>query len=178
MNRVEEAILFATKAHEGQIRKGSSIPYIWHPLAVGRLLSDQGCTEDVVAAGVLHDLLEDTAASRDQIEERFGDRVARIVEGCSEPDKSLPWEERKRHTLERLGGAPRDVRLVTAADKIDNLRSILVDQERLGDGVWCRFRRGPKKQEWYYRGIVKALGDGHPLFLTLEDTVDRVFAGL
>ncbi len=178
MNRVEKAILFATKAHEGQIRKGSSIPYIWHPLAVGRLLSDHGCTEEVVAAGILHDLLEDTATTGEQIEERFGDRVARIVEGCSEPDKGLPWEERKRHTLERLGSAPRDVRMVTAADKIDNLRSILVDRERLGDGVWCRFHRGPIKQAWYYRGIAKALGDGHPLFLILEETVDQVFAGL
>ena len=118
---IEEAIAFAAKYHAGQTRKGSSIPYIWHPLAVARLLLDHGCDDPVVVAGLLHDLVEDTPVTSGEITERFGGEVASIVDGCSEPDKSLSWEKRKRGTLAKLPGAPQEVRLVSAADKIDNL---------------------------------------------------------
>ncbi|MBN1826192.1 MAG: bifunctional (p)ppGpp synthetase/guanosine-3',5'-bis(diphosphate) 3'-pyrophosphohydrolase [Candidatus Eisenbacteria bacterium] len=175
MDGIERAIHFAIEAHGGQIRKGSSTPYYWHPLGVGRLLAEEGCGEQTVAAGILHDVLEDTAATVDHLREHFGETVARIVAGASEPDKSLPWEERKEGTLRALPGASEEVRLVFAADKLDNLRSIESDRERLGEEVWDRFHRGREKQAWYHREASRILGDGHPLLAALARQVDRVF---
>src|ERR1043165_5018773 len=99
----------AAKAHSGQFRKGTDIPYIAHPYAVGMILARAGCAEEMIAAGILHDTVEDTDLTLEYIKETFGERVAAIVEGCSEPDKSATWEERKRHTIEYLRTAPWEV---------------------------------------------------------------------
>lgn len=179
MGMLEDAIAFAARAHAGHIRKGTDVPYIWHALAVGKLLQDAGCDEVVVVAGILHDTVEDTGVTLAELAERFGDRVADIVRGCSEPDKSLPWEERKQHTISSLPGAALEVRLVSAADKIDNLRSIATNRQLHGENVWERFRRGREKQEWYYRGVAQAVrvdpGQDHPLFAALVREAAAVF---
>lgn len=182
MNIIDKALEVAAVAHRNQVRKGTNIPYISHPCAVAIMLARAGCTEHVIAAGILHDTVEDTPLSLDDIRQQFGDEVAAIVEGCSEPDKSLPWEARKEHTLEHIRHAPRDVRLVTCADKQHNARAILADYEQYGDEVWSRFKRGRSEQEWYYRSLVEALcspgtqGDGIPFCPEFRDTVDRLFA--
>lgn len=180
MGLLAEAIAFAARAHAGHYRKGTDVPYIWHPLAVGKLLQDAGCDEEVVVAGLLHDTTEDAGVTLAQVMERFGERVADIVRGCSEPDKSLPWEQRKTHTIRALPTAPLEVRLVAAADKIDNLRSIAADLEKVGEKVWARFRRGREQQEWYYRGVAEAVrvqpGADHQLFQMLAREVKTVFA--
>ena len=154
---IDFAIEVAAKAHRNQCRKGTDIPYIVHPYAVGLLLLGAGCSEEVVVAGILHDTVEDTSMTLEDIRENFGERVASIVAGCSEPDKSLPWEVRKRHTIESLRAAPLEVRLIVCADKLHNLRTIAAEHQKIGDAVWKRFNRGRKEQEWYYRSLVESL---------------------
>ena len=134
-SRVDQAIVFATQAHAHKLRKGTDIPYITHPFAVAMILARGGFGEDTIIAGLLHDTVEDAGVSLEELRQRFGDAVANIVAGCSEPDKSLPWEERKRHTLEALRTAPLAVRAVTCADKLHNLRSLRADHAALGEEV-------------------------------------------
>jgi (p)ppGpp synthase/HD superfamily hydrolase len=157
MTAIFDAIEFAARAHRGHCRKGSEIPYIVHPLAVAKILIDAGCPEDVVVAGILHDTVEDTPVSLDEIRHTFGEAVARIVEGATEPDKSKPWEERKAHTIAFLKTAPEAVLLVSCGDKIENLQAIREDRERVGEEVWARFRRGRDQQAWYYRSVLDVL---------------------
>ncbi|MFH1488871.1 MAG: HD domain-containing protein [Pseudomonadota bacterium] len=152
-----------------------------HPLAVGILLAKAGCPDEVIAAGILHDTVEDTPVTLDDLQETFGEKVASIVKGASEPDKSLRWEERKTHTIEFLKTASLEVRLVTCADKLHNIRTIAAGQETMGDKVWDRFRRGREKQRWYYLSLVDSLqglsetDTGRALFLQFKDEVDRLF---
>jgi (p)ppGpp synthase/HD superfamily hydrolase len=125
--------------------------------------------------------MEDTSTTLKQLREQFGERVASIVEGCSEPDKWQSWEERKEHTLAYLPGAPREVRLVALADKLHNARSILADVRAGGEGVWSRFKRGRSQQAWYYRGLVGALCGSHegeetlPFCGEFRQVVDELF---
>jgi (p)ppGpp synthase/HD superfamily hydrolase len=157
---IDKAIQVAALAHEGQVRKGTSIPYITHPFAVGLMLARAGCPGEMVVAGILHDTVEDTGLALDYIEKEFGPRVAAIVEGCSEPDKSAPWEVRKRHTLDYLRAAPWEVRVVSCADKLHNLGTIATEHASVGEAVWTRFKRGRAEQEWYFRGLLAVLCDG------------------
>ena len=177
-NVIDLAIEVAAKAHRDQLRKGTDLPYVCHPFAVGLILTQAGCTEDVVVAGILHDTVEDTPLTLADIEQKFGADVARIVAGCSEPDKSGSWEDRKRHTLDLIREAPLDVCTVVCADKLHNVRSILAERSVIGDKVWDRFRRGREKQVWYYRGLVASMEshDG-PLFRELREAVDALVNG-
>ena len=136
MSIVERAIIFAAKAHEGQTRKLTDIPYITHPFAVGMLLQKSNCTDEVIAAGILHDTLEDTSTTYEELTEHFGVYIANLVVAASEPDKSLPWEARKQHTIERLKGAYLEEIQVITADKLHNLRSIRSDLEVEGEKIW------------------------------------------
>lgn len=175
---VWEAIELAARAHRGQVRKGTGVPYLIHPLGVARLLIEYGLPEEVVVAGVLHDTVEDTAVTLPELEQAFGARVARLVEGLSEPDKQASWEERKRHTLEHLREAPREVVLASCADKLDNLLSLAADLERMGDAVWSVFKRGRDQQAWYYRGlgeVFAARAGEHPLVVRFVALLPRVF---
>ena len=95
--------------------------------------------------------------------------------GVSEPDKSLSWEERKANTLRALPGAAEEIRLVIAADKLDNIRSIETDRKRIGEAIWERFNRGKEKQAWYYREVSRILGRDHPLFTALAREVEALF---
>ena len=151
-----KAIEFAAKAHHGQYRRGTKMPYIVHPLGVARILIENGCSEEVVAAGVLHDTVEDTPVSLEDIRKTFGEKVARIVECVSEQDKSDTWENRKQRTIECVKSAPLDILLVECADKLDNIRSIGEDHRKHGDLIWRRFNRPREKQQWYYQSLAKA----------------------
>ena len=177
---VDAAIEVAEEAHRGQFRKGSGIPYISHPRAVARILSDAGCSEELVAAGILHDTVEDTSLTLDFIREKFGERVAKIVQGCSEPDKSLPWEQRKLHTVEFLKTAPLEVRTVTCADKLHNLLTIIADYEVMGDDVWDRFSRGRTRRNgitgsWRLVCAISRIVTGMERFLSSSGRVWRRF---
>jgi (p)ppGpp synthase/HD superfamily hydrolase len=141
------------------------------------MLMKAGCGDEIVAAGFLHDTVEDTPLSLANIEREFGHTIASIVKGCSEPDKSLSWEKRKQHTIEFLKTAPEDIRVVACADKLHNIRSIMNDYGQIGDMVWERFNRGKEDQEWYYRNVAASLGyqSNFKLIDELKVEVERVF---
>ena len=181
MSKIDIAIEVASKAHRNQTRKGTDIPYITHPFAVGIILAQEGCPEEVIVAGIIHDTIEDTSITLEYIRENFGEKVASIVQGCSEPDKSLPWEERKKHTIEYLRNAPLEVRTVACADKLHNVRTIAEDQAKIGDEVWKRFKRGKEEQKWYYQSLVDSLcgrasdPDRISIFQQFKKEVERLF---
>jgi (p)ppGpp synthase/HD superfamily hydrolase len=174
---VEKALQTASQAHEGQYRKGTKIPYIIHPAAVGIILLKAGYSDDIVAAGILHDTVEDTILTLQDIAQEFGPEIAEMVAGCSEHDKSLPWEARKEHTIEFLKSASAAIRAVVCADKLHNIRSIISDYEQDGEEIWNRFKRGKVKQQWYYTSLVESLGTDYtsPLLEELKKEVNRLF---
>ncbi len=155
-NRIEEAIEVAAQAHDGQYRKGTNTPYITHPYAVGLMLMDAGCSEAIVIAGILHDTVEDTDLTLECIRKNFGESVANIVDGCSE-NKSLRWRERKTERIEALKTASTEICLVTCADKLHNLRTVISEYDDIGDVVWERFHGGLEAQAWYYCSILESL---------------------
>lgn len=176
-NVIHQAIQVATIAHKSQSRKGTKIPYITHPYSVAMILAQEGYNDELIAAGILHDTLEDTDITISDIELKFGKGIANIVEGCSEPNKALPWKERKTHTLKYLETASDDIRIVTCADKLHNIRSMSEDHQTLGDSLWSKFNQGRDQQGWYYRGLVKSLRKGKTFRLVQEihQEVDRLF---
>jgi len=150
---VMDAIDFAVKAHEGQVRKGTDLPYVTHPIAVGTILAGFGCSADLVVAGILHDCIEDADVTFDDIAKRFNYVVAEIVRNCSEPDKKAPWRTRKEHTIAHLKSTDDDACIVACADKLNNLLSNIRDYKVLGEALWDRFRAGKKEQIWYYSSL-------------------------
>lgn len=177
------AIQFAAAAHAGQYRKGTSVPYIVHPLNAARVLLMAGCPEHLAAAAVLHDVIEDTSATYAELESAFGKRIAELVRNASEPDRLASWEERKRHTIEFLGAADEETLLVAIADKLDNIRAIREDLALRGEASWTRFNRGRTEQEWYYRNLERVFrerlngGVGHCLAESFALEVAAVFDG-
>ncbi|MRG86294.1 HD domain-containing protein [Salinibacillus xinjiangensis] len=178
MDFIDQAIQFSAKAHHNQFRKGTDLPYISHPYAVGMILMKHGCTEKEITAGILHDTVEDTSVTLKEIQEKFGKEVADIVEGCSEPNKDLSWEERKQHTIDYLQTAPIEVRLVACADKLHNIRSISHNEKTEGPTIWNRFKRGKDDQAWYYQNVMKSLEfqGGFPLLEELKTEVKELFS--
>jgi (p)ppGpp synthase/HD superfamily hydrolase len=160
-DRFDQALSYASRLHRGQRRKGADIPYVSHLLGVASLVLEHGGDEEEAIAALLHDSIEDIggASLRREIRERFGERVLSIVEGCTDSDTNPkpPWRERKDAYVERLPGAAASVRLVIAADKLHNVRSMLLDHKRLGDRLWQRFRGGRDGTLWYYRAVMNAL---------------------
>ncbi len=157
VDMIDRAIELAVKAHEEQKRKGTETAYIIHPFSVGVTLAKAGCSEEVITAGILHDVVEDARVTLSRIVEEFGEKVASIVEQCTEPDKRLSWEKRKGHTLESLKEAGLEVKFVACADKLHNIRTIVRDYRVVGDKVWRRFRRGREDQKWYYESLAELL---------------------
>ncbi|WP_147534640.1 HD domain-containing protein [Bacillus marasmi] len=177
MNVINRALEVASIAHEHQYRKGTTIPYITHPVAVGMLLLKAGYGDEIVAAGILHDTLEDTDITLAKLESQFGKEIANIVIGCSEPNKSLPWKERKEHTIYFLKTAPMEVRAVACADKLHNVRSIINDLELEGETVWKRFNANKENQAWYYHNLLESIGyrTTIPLLNDLQEAVYQLF---
>jgi (p)ppGpp synthase/HD superfamily hydrolase len=157
--RFLRAFVFAAKKHSGQTRKASTIPYIAHLMGVASLVLEAGGNEDLAIAALLHDVVEDCggAPMLKEIRRRFGKRVATIVEGCTDADTDPkpPWRERKEQYLHHLKTADADTRLVSAADKLNNVRSILSDYRAIGESVWSRFNGGRKGTLWYYRTLLE-----------------------
>ena len=177
---LDSALIFAARAHNKQNRKGTDIPYIVHPVGVMLTLIECGESDpELLAAALLHDTVEDTGATLNQLREKFGERVARIVEGCSEPDKNDSWENRKSHTIDYLKTAPHEIQLVSAADKLHNLRSMITDYEEMGDMLWSRFKRGKDDIAWYYRSVLASLREGelkdHLIVRKMEEEIKKLF---
>ncbi|HVB75475.1 MAG TPA: HD domain-containing protein [Ktedonobacteraceae bacterium] len=159
--RFDDALVFARRLHAGQTRKGSDTPYIAHLLAVASIVLEQGGNEDEAIAALLHDAIEDQggAPTRELIQQRFGEHVVQIVDGCTDADvvPKPPWKPRKEAYISHLKHAPASVRLVSAADKLHNARSVLADYRVMGELLWPRFRGGREGTLWYYRSVLDVL---------------------
>jgi (p)ppGpp synthase/HD superfamily hydrolase len=155
--RFQRAFAFAAKNHAGQTRKASTIPYIAHLMGVASLVLEAGGDQDLAIAALLHDVVEDCggAPMLKKVRQLFGPRVAKVVDGCTDADTypKPPWRERKEGYLRQLIDADADTRLVSAADKLNNVRSILSDYRQLGEFVWQRFNGGREGTLWYYRSL-------------------------
>jgi (p)ppGpp synthase/HD superfamily hydrolase len=156
--RFEQALLFATRKHAGQHRKGSTVPYVAHLLGVASLVLEAGGDEDLAIAALLHDVVEDCGGAPllKEIRRRFGKRVAHVVDGCtdSDLDPKPPWLERKKAYIAHLRTADADTRLVSAADKLYNVRSIVAAYREVGEKVWDRFSGKRDGTLWYYRTLL------------------------
>lgn len=162
---LNRAIIFAVKAHEGQKRKGSETPYILHPLEAAAIVATMTSDETLLAAAVLHDVVEDTPVTQTEIAAEFGKQVAELVANESENKREeLPaeatWKVRKQETIEHLKTATRGVKMITLGDKLSNIRAIHRDRLLLGDALWQRFNQKDKREhEWYYRAIADCLSE-------------------
>lgn len=188
---VFKAIRLVADAHAGQYRKGTRLPYIIHLVNVMKTLAELGCDDEIVAAGVLHDVIEDTAIKMENIESLFGQRVAFLVRGSTEVreqgdgyDEKASWQTRKEHTIRFLEKeATEDQLLISCADKLDNITAIKEDYLRIGEAVWERFNAAKEKQQWYYTQMARsfhrrAIKLGNPLLAVSDrfsQTVNEVF---
>ncbi len=173
MTIVEEAVRYAVEAHAGATRKGKGKPYILHPLEALVIVSRLTDDRDVLAAAVLHDTVEDTDRTLDDIRQEFGPRVAALVAEESEdkrPERPAcdTWKLRKQETIDHLRHAPREALLVCLGDKLSNLRELSEDHAKVGEELWQRFnQKEPREHAWYYRSILailcERLGDCAPL---------------
>lgn len=185
--KIAEAIKYATEKHAsvinkdgsiGQLRKGSGLPYIVHPMEVWQILRNNNCSAIVQIAGLLHDTLEDTDATPEEIEAKFGSEVLALVNSESE-DKSKNWKERKQHTIDTLAHDPIETMQVCCADKLSNCKAQLYDYKQIGDALFERFNKEstPELQAWYYKGVVNALKplEGMQMYEELKATVNELY---
>lgn len=177
---IEYAIYYATRAHKNQKRKVEDVNMIFHPFTVGMILQRNGCDDKVVAAGILHDVVEDTPYSFEDIENDFGTEVMKYVYDASEPDKSLEWEDRKKHTIKHIKTAPLGSKLIVACDKISNLEDLSDCIELYGpEKAWGSLKRDKSKQKWYYTSVYESCIDGvdrnHPIFKRYKEILNNLF---
>lgn len=178
--RFEHALQFAARLHADQERQGTQIPYMAHLMSVAALVLEDGGDEDEAIAALLHDAVEDQGGqpTLEEIRRRFGERVARIVDGCTDTDTvpKPPWRQRKEQYLVHIPYTPADVRRVSSADKLHNARAILADFRRVGDALWERFKGDKEGTLWYYRSLVTAFREAGSGLIVEE--LDRVVTEL
>ena len=167
---LDKAIIFATNAHSGSCRKGTNLPYIIHPMEVAAIVSTMTDDKAIISAAMLHDTVEDTDATIEDIRREFGDKVADLVSSESENKRdNLPssdtWKIRKQETVDRLKNeSSKEVKMIALGDKLSNIRAIWRDYATIGDKLWERFNQNdPHEIMWYYGAVAESLSD-------LEDT--------
>ena len=180
MDIKQQAKLFAIKAHDGQVRKNDKVkPMIVHPLDVANILQEYNFDDNVVAGGYLHDVVEDTKYELQDIINEFGEDIGSLVETASEPDKSLSWEERKQHTIDRVKNLDLRHKAIICADKISNLEDLKILSEITGKLDFSNFKRGFERQKWYYEGVYQSLiyneNSNLEMFKRLKDLIDYLF---
>jgi len=151
---IEKAAALAAYGHKEQIRKHGSVPYVVHPFMVSRILTKHGFSDEIIAAGLAHDLLEDTDIGEEEIERELGSKVLKIVKGLSE-DKSLEWEDRKRGYIELVRSGSDEVKAVSCADKVHNMGNMLHAYEEMGSELWVKFSRPKEKRLWFEQEVLK-----------------------
>ena len=179
-DKIEYAIYYATRAHKNQKRKIEDVDMIFHPFTVGMILQRNGCDEDIVAAGILHDVVEDTKYEFEDIEREFGKKIRDYVYDASEPDKSLEWEDRKKHTIEHIKNAPLSSKLIVACDKISNLEDLTDCIELYGEEKsWSSLKRNKDKQKWYYTSVyescINGVDENNPIFKRYKENLEKIF---
>ena len=181
---LDRAVIFAVKAHAGTERRGKGFPYIVHPMEAMEIVATITPDQELLAAAALHDVVEDTEISADEIRREFGDRIANLVvaesdvfeEGVSEEDS---WHARKQAAIDRLARASHDAKIVAMGDKLSNMRAIARDYAVKGDELWKIFHaKDPKDHEWHYRGLADSLSDLKDTFAYKEfvSLIDQVFS--
>lgn len=161
---LDRAITFAVKAHQGMERKGKGFPYIIHPMEAVCIVATMTNDQELLAAAALHDVIEDTDTTADDLKKEFGERVAMLVEAESDDktggSKADTWHQRKQDTLDRLRNADLDIKIVVLGDKLSNMRAIAHDYAVLGDELWNRFTvKDPAEHAWRYHALAEALND-------------------
>lgn len=180
---LDRAIVFAVRAHAGTERRGKGFPYIVHPLEAVEIVATMTRDQELLAAAVLHDTLEDTDVTKEQIRAEFGDRIASLVasesdivlEGVSEEDS---WHARKQAAIDRLAHASHEAKMVALGDKLSNMRAIARDYAQQGDSLWNLFHaKDPKDHEWHYRGLAESLSELKETFAyqEFEQLINQVF---
>ena len=180
---LDRAIVFAVRAHAGTERRGKGFPYIVHPMEAVEIVATMTPDQELLAAAALHDTVEDTDVTIEQIREEFGDRIASLV--ASESDivlEGLPaedsWHARKQAAIDRLARASHDAKIVALGDKLSNMRAITRDYAQQGDRLWNIFHaKDPKDHEWHYRGLADALSELHYTiaYKEFEHLINQVF---
>lgn len=173
---IHNAIIFAAEMHRNQFRKGTNIPYIVHPMEVMQILTENNCSTDVIVAGILHDVLEDTSATQEQVSKMFGERVLSLVK--SETQSSVgTWKDRRYAAVLKIKEDSKDAQMVCCADKLSNIKSIYADMLKIGERVFERFNASKEDVKWYYQSMVEALNkiDDYKMKHELKTFVDKVF---
>lgn len=171
---LDRAIIFAVRAHHNTERRGKGFPYIVHPMEAVEIVSTITADQELLAAAALHDIIEDTDVTVEQLREAFGDRVAELVhaesdqftEGVSEEDS---WHDRKQAAIDRLAAASHDAKIVALGDKLSNMRAIWRDYQTRGDKLWNIFHVKDKASHaWHYRGLAESLKELQDTFAYQE----------
>jgi myo-inositol-1(or 4)-monophosphatase len=182
---VDKAILFALQAHAGTERRGKGFPYIIHPLEAMSIVASITNDPELLAAAVLHDTVEDTSISVEDLAREFGSRVAALVEAESDKfaegvSEEASWHSRKQAAIDHLKVAPHDAKIVAIGDKLSNMRAIWRDYQQQGDELWKIFHAKERSDhEWHYRGLADSLSELKDTFAYQEfvHLIDDVFGG-
>ena len=180
---LDRAIIFAVHAHAGTERRGKGYPYIVHPMEAMEIVATMTADQELLAAAALHDTVEDTNVTVEQLRAEFGERIASLVadesdvmpEGMTE---EASWHQRKQAAIDRLAKASHDAKIVALGDKLSNMRAIARDYADIGDALWSRFHaKDPKDHEWHYRGLADALRELSDTFAyqEFERLINQVF---
>ena len=181
---LDRAIVFAVNAHAGTERRGKGYPYIVHPMEAMAIVATMTADQELLAAAALHDTVEDTDVTVEQLRAEFGERIASLVADESDVmpagmTEEASWHQRKQAAIDRLSRASRDAKMVALGDKLSNMRAIARDYAELGDALWCRFHaKDPKEHEWHYRGLADALSEleGTEAYREFESLINQVFS--
>lgn len=157
-NIIDQAILYATKMHQNQFRKGTKIPYIYHPIEVMQILKENMADQTTIVCGILHDTVEDTPATIEEIELIFGKEVACVIDTESE-HKDLPYKERKLEHMQRVKNGCLQAKMVNCADKLSNIKSMYLDYLFVGESLWQRFNGTKQDIQWYYNLALDCLSE-------------------
>ena len=180
---LDKALVFAIKAHSGVERRGKDLPYIVHPMEAVAIVATMTKDQEILSAAALHDVLEDTESTEENIRKEFGERVANlvssetdlVVDGKSESDS---WKERKQYAIERLAKLDRDAKIVSLGDKLSNARAMLQDYEELDEELWDKFHvNDPKLHKWHYEGLRDSLSElkGTYAYEEFCEIIDKLF---
>ena len=179
---LDRAIIFAVRAHQNVERKGKGFPYIVHPMEAMSIVATMTNDQELLAAAVLHDVVEDTDTTVDVLRREFGERIAQLVETESdiriEGPKADSWHVRKQAAIDRLSRASHDAKIVALGDKLSNMRAIARDYAQQGDALWNLFNtKDPKEHEWHYRGLADSLRELQDTFAykEFEQLINEVF---
>ena len=179
MNIVDQATQFVALKYDGKRRTAMQIPYATHLFGVARILKNTGYRDIVVTAGLLHDILEDNFATEPELRAHFGEDVLQLVKATTEMPKSEDWHIRKQYVINSIPKKSPDELAILLAEKIQNMRSIIVELEQFGEELWNNFNAPKEQQEWYYRSILEQVETYHPnalLLPQLQQVVEKLFA--